>query len=218
MSTDPGTTTRFRRRTAVVGVLLCAIALAALSRAPWATADATDITGNPQHVEVSGYQASPSIIALALVAAAAGLALMLSSRVLRVVVGAVAALVGGAAVVAAMIAYTDPTGASVSAVAERTGALGGHLDASATPWGLVAVVPALGLVALGVCVIVLGRRWPRRTRYARDAARMAVRPDPQGDPAGAWDALSRGEDPSEQVRDTDDEDGSGSSPRADGRA
>lgn len=196
------TTRRFpSRRAAVLGVLVCAIALGALSRAPWTTADATDITGSSRHIEVGGYQASPTVVALALVAAAAGLALMLSSRVLRVVVGALTVVVGLTSVVSALVVRADPVGSSVGAVAEQTGALGGDVAATATPWSLVTLIPSIGLVLLGVFVIVRGRNWPRRTRYARDAARNAAPPDPQGDPAGAWDALSRGEDPSEQTED-----------------
>jgi Tryptophan-associated transmembrane protein (Trp_oprn_chp) len=53
-----------------------------------------------------------------------------------------------------------------------------------------------------VIVLLAGRSWPVGTKY-RSAA-IAAPSDPRRDPAAAWDALSRGEDPS-IVDDTEDE-------------
>ena len=59
------------------------------------------------------------------------------------------------------------------------------------------------LAKLSVVVLVVGGRWPVGTRY-RSAA-VAATADPGQDPAAAWDALTRGEDPSLLETETDGE-------------
>jgi hypothetical protein len=78
--------------------------------------------------------------------------------------------------------------------------VGASIEASATSWPLLALVPALGVIATGVVVLLVGRTWPVGSRY-RSAA-VAASADPAEDPAAAWDALTRGEDPS--LEDQDD--------------
>ena len=81
-----------------------------------------------------------------------------------------------------------------SAVASATGVVGAQIEAETTSWPLLALVPALAVAGIGVLMLLAGGGWPRRTRY-RSAAVTAIA-DPSDDPAAAWDALTRGEDPS----------------------
>src|SRR5699024_2983693 len=153
-----------------------------------------DLTGTLQQVDVPGAEAAPAVLALALVAIAASLATSLPSAWLRFVTGPVLVLTGGGAALAALGVVRDPSAAAGSAVASATGVLGSGLEADATAWPLLTLVPALAVAAVGVLVLVAGGSWPRRDRY-RSAA-VAVAADPSEDPAAAWDALTRGEDPS----------------------
>ncbi|PWH05796.1 hypothetical protein DEO23_11380 [Brachybacterium endophyticum] len=187
------------RRAVVLLALLASLVLAATSRATWTTAKAAGFTGTQESVAVTGQDAAPAVLALALVGAAAAVATTLAARWVRFVAGPVLVLVGVGAAVSALGVSTDTVAASRSAVAEKTGVVGGSISAGATSWPLLAVIPAALLIATGLAVLLVGGRWPRRpSRYQRDAARSRVarETDPSEDPAAAWDALSRGEDPS----------------------
>lgn len=192
------------RRSLVLAALVMSLALAGMTRATWATALATGFTGSQQTVDVTGQDAAPAVLALALVGAAAAVATTLASRWVRFITGPVLILAGIGSVVSAIGVSADVVGASSSAVAEATGVVGGSVDAEASVWPLLALVPAVLLVVIGVLVLAVGGRWPRRrSRYQRDASREVApaQLDPADDPAAAWDALSRGEDPSDASAD-----------------
>ena len=113
---------------------------------------------------------------------------------MRFVTGPVLIVAGLGAAWSSFAVTLDPQGAAAGAVTEATGVVGSQVDAAATTWPLLAILPALVLCAIGVVVLLVGGRWPRGTRY-RSAA-VAAPSDPAEDPAAAWDALTRGEDPS----------------------
>src|SRR5699024_3237687 len=136
----------------------------------------------------------PAGLALALAAPAAPLVTSLPSAWLRFVTGPVLVLAGGGAGLAALGVLRDPEAASGSAVATATGVLGAGLEAGTTAWPLLTLAPALAVAAVGVLVLLAGGSWPRRDRYRSAAVPAAA--DPSEDPAAAWDALTRGEDPS----------------------
>lgn len=190
------------RRGAVLGGLVIAGLVAGSTRTSWATATAPDITGAVQTYPVTGADAAPAVLALSLVALAAAAATSLSSRWVRWVTGPVLALSGIGTVVAAAGMLGDPTAASAGAVADATGISGVELHATASAWPVAAIVGGALLALLGVLVLVVGGRWPRgSSRYSRAtlAPRRVV--DPEQDPAAAWDALSRGEDPTDPAED-----------------
>lgn len=186
-----------RRRTVVLAGLVVAGAVAASTRTVWATASAPDITGAVQSHAVTGADASPAVLALALVALAAAAATSLSSRWVRWVTGPVQVLAGAGTIVAAAGMLADPTAASAGAVAEATGISGVELHATASAWPWAAIVGGVLMILVGLTVLAVGGRWPRGSRYTRAsiAPRRAV--DPGEDPAAAWDALTRGEDPTD---------------------
>ncbi|MGP9682206.1 MULTISPECIES: Trp biosynthesis-associated membrane protein [unclassified Brachybacterium] len=184
----PGRALTVLAGTAVSGLLIGA------TRLTWTQADAPDLTGSAQTVAVTGTDAAPAVLALAIVAIAASLATSLASSWVRFVTGPVLIAAGLGAAWSAFAVTLDPEGTSAGAITEATGVVGAQVDATATSWPLISILPALVLCAIGVVVLLVGGRWPRGTRY-RSAA-VAAPSDPADDPAAAWDALTRGEDPS----------------------
>ena len=182
------------RRAAVLGGLVAAGALAGTTRATWVQATAPDLAGTAQDVAVGGADAAPAVLALALAALAAALATSLSSRWVRFLTGPVLIAAGLGAGLASLPPLRDPAAAAGSAVAESTGVVGAEVAADATSWPLIALVPALAVIATGVIVLIAGGSWPVGSRYRSAAVTTAA--DPAEDPAAAWDALTRGEDPS----------------------
>lgn len=181
------------RRTAVLIAAVAAIALGALGRATWLTARAPDITGAMQTIEVPGQDAAAGLLPLALVAGAAALATSLTGRWIRWITGAVLIATGLGAIAIVLGVVTAPGDAASAAVAEATGIRGTVVIADLALWPWIALLPALVLVLTGAAILLLGGRWSVTSRYARP--RRAATSDPADDPAAAWDALSRGEDP-----------------------
>jgi uncharacterized membrane protein (TIGR02234 family) len=196
--TEEATTPRRRalpgRGATVLAGTAAAAMLAGTTRTTWIEATAPDLTGTAQQVSVLGADAAPAVLALALVAIAASLATSLASAWVRFLTGPVLLLTGAGAAVAALGVVRGPEDAAGSSVAAATGVLGAAVRAETTAWPLLALAPALAVLAIGALVLLAGGGWPRRTRY-RSAA-VTASADPSEDPAAAWDALTRGEDPS----------------------
>lgn len=182
------------RRATVLTGLVAAGALAGTTRTTWVEASAPDLAGTVQEIAVHGADSAPAVLALALAALAAALATSLSSRWVRFLTGPVLLAAGLGAGLAALGPLRSPERAASSAVAETTGVVGGQITATATSWPPIALLPALAVAATGVIVLIVGGSWPVGSRY-RSAA-VAATADPEEDPAAAWDALTRGEDPS----------------------
>lgn len=194
---EPTSTPRRRlpsRRATVLAGTAASVALAGATRTTWIDATAPDLTGTVQPVSVLGADTAPAVLALALVAIAASLATSLSSAWVRFLTGPVLLLTGGGAAVSALGVLRAPEDAAGAAVTSATAVAGSAVSAEPTAWPLLALVPALLVALLGVLVLLAGGGWPRRTRYRSPA--VAVSADPSEDPAAAWDALTRGEDPS----------------------
>lgn len=209
---------RLRRRDAVLAGLIVAGALFGITRAAWLHASVPDLAGGSTAVAVGGDQAAPAVVALAVVALATSLAMAISSSVVRFVTGPVLVVCGLGAAASALLVRADPEGHATSAVVASTGLLGSGAEVTVTPWSLVALVPSVLLVALGVLVLWRGRGWRRSRRYDRDAGPHGSAPSaavgapadtpehPFDDPSAAWDALSRGEDPTWADQEQLDED------------
>jgi uncharacterized membrane protein (TIGR02234 family) len=138
---------------------------------------------------VTGHQAASSIPATGIALIALALAILAGSGVLRRMVGAVTALMGVAAVGAAIYGRGNVSGA----LADReVGATGLAVHASANGWWVVALVGGLLAIAAGLMTAAWAPRWTGMAeRYESPNA-----PKPKRDPAAvAWDALDRGEDP-----------------------
>ena len=193
------------RRTApaVLATLVCAIGLFAASAATWIHAT-VETTLQPLTVDVAGSDAAPAVTALGLVAGAAAVASTLAGRVLRTIVGAVVSLAGVGAIFAVLSVTADPENASRGAVGTQTGAVGtgGEYTVTAFPW--LALVAAAALILCGIWLMLVARNAGRKAgrRYDRDAlaGNKAASADENvtsthSDDIDAWDAFTRGEDP-----------------------
>lgn len=193
------------RRTApaVLATLVCAIGLFAASAATWIHAT-VETTLQPLTVDVAGSDAAPAVTALGLVAGAAAVASTLAGRVLRTIVGAVVSLAGVGAIFAVLSVTADPENASRGAVGTQTGAVGtgGEYAVTAFPW--LALVAAAALILCGIWLMLVARNAGQKAgrRYDRDAlaGNKAASADENvtsthSDDIDAWDAFTRGEDP-----------------------
>ncbi|WP_051297707.1 Trp biosynthesis-associated membrane protein [Brevibacterium album] len=158
----------------LLALLVLAGALWYLSGLPWTSPGATAPTPVPGVAEVTGPDetvGSPLLTAAAAVLAVSALLLAMLGRAGRYVVFGLVGLIGaGCAGVALAAAGSAPA-------------------ASVWPTAAAGVL----VLALAVCAGAASRHWKASARYER--ARTAPA-DPEDDPTAAWDALSRGEDPS----------------------
>lgn len=212
MSTATGAgRSRARERSVALGALVLggALLLGAAGR-PWATVRSRPAPGLPLVVDrVSGASLAPAVTAAGLLALAGVAGLLAVRGLARQLVGVVVLLAGVLALGYAVAgARATPT---VNGTVESVG----H-----GAWPLLA---ALGgaLVAVGGALAVLhGRRWPAMSsRYERSTGRAGGSPGPSARPGGPgavspgerpgeqppasggkelWDALDRGEDPTER--------------------
>jgi uncharacterized membrane protein (TIGR02234 family) len=176
-------------RTVLAGLGGAALASVAAGR-DWAESSGAN-AGVKVHASVTGSDAAPLVLALALVTIAAwGVVLVLRGRVRQVV-----AAVGLAAAVGALVSLVDAFGTAQDAAVEDLMARGGAGDAvvtSLTGWYWASGVGAL-LTALALVVAVRrARTWPALgSRYDAPGARAAAPASEQD----LWRALDEGHDP-----------------------
>lgn len=206
------------RRTAVLALLAVAVAIVATSAPVWLHGQTSSAVASVVPVSVTGGQAAPGVAAGGLVVAAAALALALARRAGAVVAAAVAVLAGALVVVSAATAPGRAPTVLGSAAAEQVGV--SAVDAvavTAWPWVAAALGALAGAVAVAAAVAARGWQGPSARHEAGRvdpaasssdgdtavapgaAASGAADPGSDGpgtvDPGAAWDALSRGEDP-----------------------
>jgi len=169
---------RLTRGRAVLGLLV----LAGIS---WIVAGRDWTAQAAQTAEVPGVAApgaaadsgSPLLTACAAIVAVCALLLAMLGRGGRWVISAIVVLAG--------IGYAA---VAVQTLVAPRGALTGW------PWAGLAI--GVVIAAAGVLSGIAAGHWQRSNRYDRPAGGAAQTDDPSEDPTSAWDALSRGEDPS----------------------
>ncbi|MDO8107573.1 Trp biosynthesis-associated membrane protein [Isoptericola sp. b441] len=188
------------RRTSVLALLAVAVAILATTAPAWMRGRTSSAVEAVVPVVAAGGEAAPGVAAGGLVVVAAALALALARRAGVVVAAVVAGLASVLVVVSAVSAPARAHTVLSSAARAQVGV--GRVDGvvvTAWPW-VAAALGALG-VALAVVVVVVSRRWrgpsARHDSGAVAGSAVAAPPEPGGtvDPGSAWDALSRGEDP-----------------------
>ncbi|WP_225754310.1 Trp biosynthesis-associated membrane protein [Actinotalea sp. Marseille-Q4924] len=201
------------RRRAVVGALaLGAVALAATATT-WVRATTSSALRSQVALAVPGSDAAAASAAGALVVVAAALAMALGGRWGARVAG-VGVVLGGVLVVASAAGVlADPQAPAASAAQRAVGV--GTLEGAATTTAAVWVALVAGGIAVVVGLLAVGAagRWSRGgRRHDRPTGTATAEPAPDRPdatagpeatgPAGrrvddqdAWDALSRGEDP-----------------------
>jgi len=183
------------RRRAILVVLGLALAALVSGVPVWMRTSGSTALQGIVPVQVTGTQAAPAVPAAALVLLAAGIAIGLAGRVGRwVVVGAVV-LSGLLQVASAAAALADPAPVARTVVAAETGVelLASPVRLTAWPW--IALVVGVLVVLAGAWLGATSGRWVR-TSDRHDVAHGGRSTAPVDDDQAAWDALTRGHDPS----------------------
>lgn len=178
-----------------LGLILSGIVLAAVTLLTWTQPWFGLELHSGQQLTVSGQAAAPSLSALGLASLALVAALSIAGRVLRVVLGVIQAGIGALTVLTAITALVDPVAASARTVTDATAVSGAQSIAalvatvSTTGWPWLALLAGALSALVGLAVALTASRWPGAARkYEATAAEGAGT-------AGAWDALSHGDDP-----------------------
>jgi uncharacterized membrane protein (TIGR02234 family) len=209
-----------RREFALVLLLGAAGAGLVLLATRQAWAQAVFVAPRPlpaQDFSVTGQELVPLASALALAALACLAAVIATRSVVRRVVGALLAVLGAGAGLAAT------TGVQASAVlaAARANASNGTVGGSTTsgnspgnaahpiviagssghaimagaPWQAVAVAGAVAIILAGLATVGRGPRWPVMSARFDRPGQQAARPQKRADSATMWESLSRDIDP-----------------------
>ena len=189
--------TAHRELTTAVGLCLLgsALVLLAVTRS-WISHRVATPAPLPSHaiLLLKGTQLVPGARALAIVGLASLAAVPATRRLSRVAVGVILAAAGAGigVVVGRALANPDAAIRRAGPLVDATVAPGQHLGG----WPYVALLGAVLVAAGGLLVVVRGRSW----------ASMSARYDaPVGKPRGEtamWEALDRGEDPTDGVTHT----------------
>ena len=187
------------KRSALLVVVVGVVLTLASAAATWFSA-AVPAVVDIEDVAVTGTAASPVISALVLVAAAAVLAQLLARGVVARAMGAVVALAGLGAALAAVVALGDRVSIVERAAAAATGVptLAGEI--AGTPWPYATVAGGVILLVGGVLLALVKPRaaGEQGDRYSRGSTKTATSAAPTAGatPLDDWDALSQGRDPS----------------------
>jgi uncharacterized membrane protein (TIGR02234 family) len=171
----------------------------------WVRQDVTDVPG-VRVVTATGEQAASGVAALALAAGAGAVALLVAGRLAGRLAGLVVTLAGVGLVASVAAVVVDPRSAAAPAVPGVTGRAGPLADpAAASGWVWLTLVAGLLVAAAGALAAARAPAWSTAGRRFEqppgDASGRASRNPGAGDrpaaedPVAAWDALSRGEDP-----------------------
>ena len=155
----------------------------------------------------TGHEVNPALSPVSIAIVAAALALTIAGPVFRRVLGGLVLLLGAGLVALTAGVLASPLRAVAGRITELTGIAGGAAGSGVawsdvSPWGYAAAAAGVLAALLGVAVLVLGGRWAaggRRYDPAGAAARRGAGAGPP-DRISDWDALSDGDDPSDDIR------------------
>lgn len=196
---------RSRQRRLKTSLLVSAVLVDALILAAWTQSWLSiSLVGSGPHsgsLDVVGSVAAPALSALALAGLALVAALAIAGPVFRIILGALETVIGGCVAYSAVNVLVSPGTAGAAAVTEATGVAGSQSTAdlvaatSLTAWPVITLVLGVLLAIAGIGTVITHRRWPGPSRKYQAVRLEQVDAAPNADPVGAWDDLSRGEDP-----------------------
>lgn len=179
-----------KRSALAVGVP--AALLIGLSLLPWTSGTTGDVLRHGP-VTVTGGQAAPGAVGLAVICVVALLALMTGGRVIRAASSAVVLLAAVGALVVISLVVLRPhevVAAALSQELARTTAP--DAAGTTTVWGWLALLVAVVLLVGSFAVARAAQQWSGlSSRYDRDRPARG----PRGEVRTAWDELSDGQDP-----------------------
>ena len=182
-----------------LSAIVSAIALSGLVLLAWTQPWFTLRLQTGQVLTIAGDVAAPALTALALAGLALAGALAIAGVVFRVILGVLQAAIGALVITSAAIALGDPVAASARAISAATGVAGAESLADlvsatqSTAWPLLTLLFGVLLTVLGIAIALTARSWPASSRKYQ-AVRLEEA-DGEHTPAGDWDALSDGRDP-----------------------
>lgn len=205
-----------RARSRAVWAVVALGGLALATAVPtWLTTTVSTALTATVPVEVTGTDAAPAVGAAALVVVAGGVALAIAGRIARWVVAVVVALAGGLVTASVAGVLRDPVPAATAGASDAQGVTDLTSPVAVAPWPwLTAVLGAL-VVVVAVLVVLGAPAWGatsgRHERAGAPAEGSGATPRAAGsggtagadgtgphDPHDAWDALTRGTDPSDE--------------------
>lgn len=178
---------------ALVGIAVGGVLVLVASGRVWSTAT-LHVPGAPaSDVSVSGHAVEPALPALGIALLALAVAVLAASGPMRRVAGVLVAAVGGLAL---GVSIAGRSAVSSALTAHEIGDAGIPVHGSANGWWVVAALGGLIAFLVGLVVVVRSGQWAAMGRKYEAPQRIAA---PVGvDPAEtAWEALDRGEDPTE---------------------
>jgi uncharacterized membrane protein (TIGR02234 family) len=189
--------------TVLLAILGGVVAWVAAGRV-WANGS-TDQAQSGFAVSATGNDLSAAVTALGLTSLAGALALLATRRLARRLVGALLVVVGVG--IAANAATARGAGHAAHVLGEKAAVKGfaaGAVPAHTTSWWLLAVAGGVLVVLAGAAAIARGGAWPGMSSRYENAAPAVGRTAHDHRAAGTgstakdlWDALDRGEDPTE---------------------
>lgn len=182
------------RRRAVVVVLVLALATVAAGVPRWMHTAGSTVLEGLVPVDITGTQAAPAVPAAALVLLAAAGAIGLVGKIGRWVAVAVVLGIGALLTGSAIAVIRDPSAVAATMVANATGVatLAAPVTLTVAPYAAAAL--GVATVLAGGWLAVTSRTWSRSSAR-HEVGGGPVVPVPDDDQA-AWDALTRGDDPS----------------------
>jgi uncharacterized membrane protein (TIGR02234 family) len=146
-------------------------------------------------VHATGRDAANALPALGLAVLVMAAAVLASRSWLRVVIGLVTVSLGGIVIAVALRSTHD-----VAAALQRRafGVPPGAVHTSLSGWAVVTTIGGVLAAAAGALTVLCGSRWPGLgARYDGPGADGPAATRAAEPAAAAWDALDRGEDPTE---------------------
>jgi len=189
--------------------LAAVVALAAATQS-WLEIRLVEGAAAVSHLSVTGQKLNPSLSPIALAVLAAALVLTIAGPVFRRVLGGLLVLLGLGVAALGVLALTDPHVEPNAAVAEVTGIAGAAQyglirSTDITAWPMIVAIAGTIVAIAGVAVLLLSGSWRTGGRKyeaqgAREVGGAAVAVDDGPDRIAEWDALSDGDDPSDEPR------------------
>lgn len=189
---------RLKNLTMIAGLLLSGLVLLTWT-GTWFQLTLDGHSASKTSLSVTGNTAAPALIALALAGLALVGALAIAGRAIRMVLGIVEVLLGFIVAYSAVVALQNPAEASAALITGATGVSGNAsivamvTTVSVSVWPFLAVTAGVLVMALGILILVTGRRWPESSRKYQ--ANPVEADAPGTNPAADWDSLSGGGDP-----------------------
>lgn len=210
--TDEGRRTVHTYRLALLGLVASALIIIAAFALPWVSASVplvSGISGSLTEITFAGRELFALAAAMGWVGLAAVAGLFATRGWARAIIGLILAGAGLVTIGTSIGFGLDPEPALAGVLSGRIG--GTPEQWSSTPWWLFGLIGGVGLAAVGVLTLVSGRTWPGLSRrYERAANTKSIETTSNnlastnrastnlGGPLSAltaWDALDRGEDP-----------------------